>query len=96
MTFGLIVRFELKDAAAAAAFDQLVAETTEHIRTAEPGTLTYVTHRVEDAPLSRVFYEIYADRSAFEAHEETAHVRNFLAKREAYVSSFRVEFVTPA
>jgi quinol monooxygenase YgiN len=42
-----------------------------------------------------VFYEIYADRSAFEAHEESAHVRNFLAKRGAYVSSLRVEFVTP-
>jgi quinol monooxygenase YgiN len=76
VTFGLVVRFELKDAAAAEAFDQLVAETTEHIRAAEPGTLMYVTHRVEDAPLSRVFYEIYTDRAAFEAHEETSTSRN--------------------
>ena len=41
--------------AAAKAFDRLVAETTEHIRAAEPGTLMYVTNRVEDAPLSPVF-----------------------------------------
>ena len=95
MTFGLVVRFDLKDAAAAEAFDRLVAETTEHTRAAEPGTLMYVTHRVADAPLSRVFYEIYTDRSAFEAHEKTEHIRNFLAERAAYVSSFRVEFVTP-
>ena len=42
----------------------------------------------------RLFYEIYTDRSAFEAHEATAHVRHFLAEREAYVASLRVEFVS--
>ena len=93
--FGLVVRFELKDATAAAAFDRLVAATSEDIQAAEPGTLMYVTNRMEGAPLSRLFYEIYTDRSAFEAHEATAHVRHFRAEREAYVASLRVEFVTP-
>jgi quinol monooxygenase YgiN len=64
VTFGLVMRFELKNAAAAEAFDRLVAETTEHIRAAEPGTLMYVTNRVEDAQLSRIFYEIYTDPPA--------------------------------
>ncbi len=50
---------------------------------------------VDDDPLSRVFFEVYADRAAFEAHEQTAHVRHFLAEREQYIAGLRVEFVTP-
>jgi quinol monooxygenase YgiN len=65
---------------AAEAFDRLVAETIEHIRATEPGTPMYVTNRVEDTPRRRVFYKIYTDRSALEAHEETVHVRNFLTR----------------
>jgi quinol monooxygenase YgiN len=60
IVFGLVVRFELKDAPSAEAFDELVAETGELIRTAEPGTLMYVVNRVNGAPLSRLFYEVYA------------------------------------
>ena len=92
---GLVVRFDLKDAAAAAAFDALVVQTGEKIQTEEPGTLLYLVHTVEDAPLSRVFYEVYADRSAFDAHEQTPHVQRFLAEREQHIADLRVEFVTP-
>lgn len=92
--FGLVVRFDLKDEAAAEAFDALVAKTAEGIRS-EPGTLLYIVNRVEGAPLSRVFYEVYADREAFEAHEATPHVKHFLAEREQYISDLRVEFLTP-
>jgi len=93
--YGLVVRFDLKDAAAAQAFDELVAETGELIRTAEPGTLLYAINRVDDASLSRVFYEVYADRAAFEAHERTPHVKRFLTERERYIANVRVEFLTP-
>jgi quinol monooxygenase YgiN len=62
IVFGLVVRFEPKDARSAEAFDRLVTETGEFIRTAEPGTLMYVVNRVDGAPLSRLFYEVYADR----------------------------------
>lgn len=93
---GLVVRFELRDAGTAEAFDALVRETVEQIMTSEPGTLVYVTHTVEDAPLSRVFYEVYRDRAAFEAHEQKPHTVRFLRGRESYVTSFRVEFLAPA
>ena len=43
--FGLFVRFTCKDEAAAEAYDQLVAETIEAIKTNEPGTLVYASHR---------------------------------------------------
>ncbi|MGW1740729.1 putative quinol monooxygenase [Nocardia sp. NPDC001965] len=94
--FALVVRFDLKDAEAAGAFDRLVAETAEGIAELEPGTLVYATHTVADAPLARVFYEVYRDREAFEEHERQPHTRRFLDRRADYVADFRVEFLTPA
>ncbi|WP_405179214.1 antibiotic biosynthesis monooxygenase [Nocardia sp. NBC_01377] len=92
----LVVKFDLIDAAKAEAFDQLVAETVKSIADSEPGTLVYATHTVEDQPLSRVFYEVYRDRAAFEEHERQSHTRHFLDRRSEYIKSFRVEFLTPA
>lgn len=94
--FALVVRFELADAARAAEFDRLVEETGRGIAAHEPGTLVYATHRVDGAPLARVFYEVYRDRDAFEEHERRPHTRRFLAERDRYVTSARVEFLTPA
>lgn len=93
--FGLTVRFDLKDEAAAQGFDRLVAETAPGIREQEPGTLLYAVHTVEDAPLARVFYEMYVDREAFEAHESQAHTKRFLSERDQYIAQTRVEFLTP-
>ncbi|MFP5069107.1 putative quinol monooxygenase [Pseudonocardia nantongensis] len=93
--YGLIVRFDLVDENAARKFDALVARTGDGIREREPGTLLYTVNEVEGAPLSRVFYEVYADRAAFETHEETPHVKAFLAEREQYIANTRVEFLQP-
>ncbi|MBB0243525.1 antibiotic biosynthesis monooxygenase [Streptomyces alkaliphilus] len=89
--FGLMVRFTCKNTEAAAAFDSLVAETGEHIRTKEPGTVMYAVHRVDGRPLERMLYELYRDRAAFEAHEAADHVRRFLAEREQYLSGVEVD-----
>jgi quinol monooxygenase YgiN len=91
--FGLSVRFTLKDEAAADGFDALVAETLPHIRQSEPGTLVYAVHTVERKPLERIFYELYADRAAFEAHEEQPHVKRFLDARGAFLASVDVDFL---
>lgn len=91
--FALVVRFELRPETVDA-FDDLVARTLDGIRD-EPGTLMYVTSRVVDAPLSRIFVEVYADRDAFVAHEEYPHTQRFLEEREAMVESYRVEFLDP-
>ncbi len=92
--FALVVRFDLIDEASAVAFDQLVSETGQGIKAHEPGTLLYSTQTVDGAPLARVFYEVYRDRAAFDEHEEQPHVRRFLAEREQFISSTRVEFLT--
>lgn len=93
--FGLVVRFDLTDEIAAAKFDHLTARTGTKIRDEEPGTLLYVVNTVVDSPLSRVFYEVYRDESAFNDHEATAHVKMFLSEREQFIESSRVEFLSP-
>lgn len=93
--FGLVVRFDLKDAQAAAAYDALVDETAPGIRDAEPGTLVYATHTVEGEPLVRIHYELYADRDAFEVHERAEHTVRYLREREQYITATRVEWLTP-
>jgi quinol monooxygenase YgiN len=92
--FGLSVRFTCKDTESAEGFDELVAETVAQIRQHEPGTLVYAVHAVEGKPLERIFYELYRDRAAFDAHEEQPHTRRMLAEREQFLSSVEVDFLT--
>lgn len=93
--FALVVRFYLRDEEAAHGFDDLVAKTGAGIRENEPGTLIYAVHKVKDAPLSRVFYELYESREAFDAHEQQEHTKHFLSEREQYLTGARVEFLEP-
>jgi quinol monooxygenase YgiN len=90
--YALVVRFTTRDADAARGFDALVTRTAEGIRD-EPGTLVYVTHVPEDEPLVRVFYELYADRDAFLAHENQPHTKHFLKEREQHLANTEVTFL---
>ncbi|MGW5851843.1 putative quinol monooxygenase [Streptomyces sp. NPDC055254] len=90
--YALVVRFTLRDTSAARQFDDLVALAIEGIRT-EAGTLVYAVHTPVDEPLVRVFYELYTDRDAFQAHEDQAHTQHFLAAREALLSNVEVTFL---
>ena len=93
--FALVVRFDLVDEQAAQRFDALVADLLPQITAHEPGTLSYLVHTVVEAPLSRVFYECYRDRVAFDEHEAQPHTRHFLDARETVLAGKRVEFLTP-
>jgi quinol monooxygenase YgiN len=92
--FGLFVRFTCKDQASAEAYDRLVAETLEGIKANEPGTLVYASHTVEGQPLQRIFYELYRDRTAFEAHEASPHTRRYLEQRDQYLADTDVDWLT--
>jgi quinol monooxygenase YgiN len=92
--FGLCVRFTCKKEAIAEAYDRLVAQTVEGIRAHEPGTVVYACHRVDGQPLQRVFYELYQDEAAFEAHEAAPHTRRYLAEREQYLAATEVDRLT--
>src|ERR1700730_6466611 len=91
--FALVVRFDLRPGSEAD-FDSLLAAATAKIRTDEPGTLLYLCHRVEGEPTSRIFYELYRDREALQAHEEQPHIKSFHAGRKQYMAGpDRVEFL---
>ena len=90
--FGLVVRFSLRPGCEAA-FDRLVTETIAEIRRHEAGTLIYSSHAVHGRPDQRIFYELYAGREAFEAHEEQPHVRRFLTERGAMLTRTEVDFL---
>ena len=92
--FGLCVRFTCKNQASAEAYDRLVAETVEAIKANEPGTLVYASHLVEGKPLQRIFYELYRDQAAFEAHEASPHTRRYLDQRDRYLASTEVDWLT--
>ena len=91
----LVVRFDVPDEAAARAFDALVAEVLPGIRAEEPGTRVYATHAVQGEPLARVFYEVYDDPAALEAHEARPGTARFLERVRELVSAVRVELLTP-
>jgi quinol monooxygenase YgiN len=89
----LVVRFDLRPGSEAA-FDGLVASAVARIQTDEPGTLLYLCHEVQDEPAARIFYELYRDREAFQAHEDQPHVKAFHADRKQYMAGpDRVEFL---
>jgi quinol monooxygenase YgiN len=82
--YGRILIFTLLDDRAAD-FDRLAEETAEQVRTGEPDTLVYVIHLVPNAPMQRIFYEIYRDRAAFDSHESQPYMQRFAAERRACV-----------
>ena len=93
---GLVVRFDVRDEPSARLFDELTATVVAQIGAEEPGTLVYATHTVRDAPLARVFYEVYADDASFRAHEEAPHVVEFHRRKDPLLASEpRVEFLEP-
>jgi quinol monooxygenase YgiN len=71
-------------------FDRLAEEAAEYVRTGEPDTLVYVIHLVPNAPLQRIFYEIYRDRAAFDSHESQPYMLRFVAERRTCVLATNV------
>jgi len=87
--YGRIQIFTLLDDKAAD-FDRLAEQTAEEVRIGEPDTLVYVIHLVPNAPMQRIFYEIYRDRAAFDSHENKSYTQRFVAERRSYVLATNV------
>jgi quinol monooxygenase YgiN len=88
---GTLLRFELKNDAAVRGFDALAEKLIAAVRAAEPETLVYVFHAVEDAPLSRVVYEVFANQDAAERHGSTDYFQRAMVELDQYVVSARME-----
>lgn len=65
--------------------DALAALLTEQcavIRRTEPGCIMYRLHRSTKDPDAFLFYEIYADEAAFDAHRASPHLGLYRKRRE--------------
>ena len=74
--YGRIMIYTLIDGHADA-FDRLAAEVARAVRQAEPGTLVYACHTVDNAPDQRFFYQLFRDANSVEAHTRQPHVQRF-------------------
>jgi quinol monooxygenase YgiN len=72
------------------AFDRLAAEVAHAVRQAEPGTLVYACHTVDNAPSQRLFYQLFRDANSVEAHTRQPHVQRFAREARAHVSGTNV------
>ncbi|MEU1693481.1 putative quinol monooxygenase [Streptomyces hirsutus] len=61
----------------------------------EPGTLVYACSEVEGAPNQRLFFELYADRVAFDEHGPQPHIRHFLSESGKYVERTEIDRLRP-
>src|SRR5713226_4424434 len=52
-------------------FEDAARAMIEKVHSAEPGTQTYVLHRSVKEPTTFVYYEVYQDQAAFDAHGKT-------------------------
>jgi quinol monooxygenase YgiN len=87
--YGRILIFTLLEERVAD-FDRFAEQAAEEVRTREPDTLVYVIHLVPNAPMQRIFYEIYRDRAAFDSHENQPYMKRFVADRRACVLATNV------
>jgi quinol monooxygenase YgiN len=66
-------------------FDRLTRRVVRQVRAQEPDTLVYIVHAVPSAPMQRILYEVYRDRSAYEEHKRQPYVVAFEADRRPFV-----------
>ncbi|HEY0537338.1 MAG TPA: antibiotic biosynthesis monooxygenase [Actinoallomurus sp.] len=87
--YGRIMIYTLIDGHAEA-FDRLAAEVAYAVRQAEPGTLVYACHTVDNSPSQRLFYQLFRDANSVEAHTRQPHVQRFAQEARAHVSGTNV------
>ncbi|WP_432174621.1 hypothetical protein [Streptomyces sp. Tue6028] len=88
--FALVVELYLKDAAAARAYDRLVARTVPKIQAHEPNTLVYTENQPVGGRIDRVQYELYRDEAAFTFHSNASYIQEYVAEREKYIVGYKV------
>lgn len=75
MAITVIAKLKVK-AGNEAAFKDAATAMIQQVKT-EPGTQTYILHQGTQDPTSFVYYEVYGDQAAFDAHGKTPHMAEF-------------------
>jgi quinol monooxygenase YgiN len=71
-------------------FDRLTRKVVRQVQEQEPDTLVFIVHAVPAAPMQRILYEVYRDRTAFEDHKRQPYVVAFEAERRSFVLATNV------
>ena len=79
MSKTLLAKLKVKPGSEAA-FEEAAKEMIATVRSAEPGTLTYILHKSEKDPTEFIYYEVYQDQAAFDSHGKTDHMKAFGGK----------------
>jgi quinol monooxygenase YgiN len=79
MSISLIAKLKVQPGKEAD-FEAAAKEMIATVRTAEPGTLAYILHKNSKDPTEFIYYELYQDQAAFDAHGKTDHMRAFGGK----------------
>ncbi|MFF0630079.1 putative quinol monooxygenase [Streptomyces sp. NPDC004296] len=72
-----------------------VRQAAEAVLEHEAGTLVYACSEVEAAPDQRLFFELYADRAAFDQHGRQPHVRHFLSESKNNAERTEIDRLRP-
>jgi len=75
MAITVIAKLKVK-AGSEAAFKDAAAAMIQQVKS-EAGTQTYILHQGTQDPTSFVYYEVYGDQAALDAHGKTAHMAEF-------------------
>ena len=87
--YGLIAIYTLADGQDAE-FDELAERIVEQVRSHEPDALVYAVHSVPNAPMQRIFYEVYRDQTAYEEHKRQSYIHQFDLDRARFVLATNV------
>jgi quinol monooxygenase YgiN len=59
------------------AFEAAADDMIAYVNANEPGTITYVCHRSKSDPTEYVFYEVYENQAALDAHGTSPQMQKF-------------------
>jgi quinol monooxygenase YgiN len=88
MSFVLTVQLQIKPEAVAK-FMPLALENAKASREQEPGCQQFDVLVDPEDPTRVMFYEVYDDELAFEAHQQTPHFRKYFDTALPYLASRR-------
>lgn len=87
--FGQITIYTLNEGRAKD-FDRLTEWVVAQVQAEEPGTLVYIVHAVPTAPMQRILYEVYRDRTAHDEHLRRGYVMTYEAEQRPLVLATNV------
>ena len=86
MSFVLVVNLEIKPGDVDR-FMAMALENAKASRETEPGCRQFDVLVDPNDKTKVMFYEVYADEAAFQAHQQTAHFKNYFDKALGYLAS---------